>query len=511
MGKTIVVIVLLFSSLVVSGQVNQAVEVVKDYPYNEETLQRIQRSKQYQRKQWYLERRKSSDGSPVHIAKKNQAAYKSVLKNSTLQKSAHGAWQFLGSSNTKNGGSQGRINKIDIHPTDDNIIYVSTPNGGIWKTTNGGLWWEALTDHLGLLSFADLEISSNNPNVIYALSGDGNPAPPPSRFHSGAEVWSAGIFKSTDGGSTWEKTNYDFPVNFSPTKLLMHPSNSNIQLMVCNRGIYRTTDGWNSQVSRPRAGLFYDIEFHPTNPQIMYASGTNTIWKSIDMGVSWNPVVDSDFAFMNPSAGRVELAVTPDFPGYVAAIAGNWANGSRGFYINLAEGTDNFWILRDTLTNIVSRQADYNMALAIDPTNYNKFYGGGVDLWKSTNEGGVGSCTNVGSGNLHVDLHNVAIRNGKIYAATDGGLYVSSNEGATWTDISAGLQNKEIYRISGTQANPDLYLVGSQDNGMLRRQAGETFDRVYTGDGMESWISDTNPSIMYGTRENAVSIYVSLT
>ena len=511
MNRSIIGMSLIFLAFLLNGQVQEEGAFKEDLASEDALIQKIKESKQYQRKQWYLERRKASDGSAVNIDKNNQVAYNKLRKQLPSQKSAHGTWQFLGHSNTTGGGSQGRINKIDIHPTDDTIIYVSTPNGGIWKTTNGGLFWTPLTDHLGLLSFADLEISSQNPDLIFALSGDGNPARDPDNFHGGAEVWSAGIFKSNDGGSTWERTNYELPYNLVPTKLLMHPSNSNIQFMVCNRGIFRTTDSWDNQVSVwDSLMVFYDIEFHPTNPQIMYASGENTIWKSLDMGISWVQVVDSDFTLMDTAAARVELAVTPDFPSYVAAIAGNWLGGSRGIYINLVEGADNFWVLRDTVTDIIARQAEYNMALAIDPSNYNKFYGGGVDLWKSTNEGGFGSWTNVGTGSLHVDLHDVVIRNGKIYAATDGGLYVSSNEGASWTDISAGLQISEIYRISGTQANSDLYLTGTQDNGMLRRQSGELFTRVFTGDGMESWISNSNPNLMYGTRERANSIYRSV-
>ena len=165
MNRSIIGMSLIFLAFLLNGQVQEEVTFKEDLASEDALIQKIKESKQYQRKQWYLERRKASDGSAVNIDKNNQVAYKKLRKQLPSQKSAHGAWQYLGHSNTTGGGSQGRINKIDIHPTDDNIIYVSTPNGGIWKTTNGGLFWTPLTDHLGLLSFADLEISSQNPGA----------------------------------------------------------------------------------------------------------------------------------------------------------------------------------------------------------------------------------------------------------------------------------------------------------------------------------------------------------
>jgi hypothetical protein len=296
--------------------------------------QAIQNSKPFKRKQWYLQQRLDEHGNVPNIEKNNFEAfnkYKRAHPEIDQNRNAHGSWNFLGPYTTSNGGFQGRVNSIDIHPTNESIIYLCTPNGGIWKTTDAGSTWAPLTDHLVLNSFCDLEISTTNPNIIYALSGDGDPAVNPNQFHSGAEVTSVGVFKSSDAGNTWVKASQTLPNDLIPLKLLMHPTNSNIQFLACEDGIYKTTDGWQS-ATLVHSTNTYDIEFKPGDPSIMYSSGSN-IYRSTTSGDSWTIVVDNDFDLL-PQASRIELAITPDYPTYVAAIAGNWFQGSKGVYVS---------------------------------------------------------------------------------------------------------------------------------------------------------------------------------
>jgi len=459
----------------------------------------VLKSKQYKRKQWYLERRSNADGSIPNIDKNNHTALINYKKSHpNHDRSVHGSWNFLGSNSTNTGGKQGRVNSIDIHPSNDQIIYLCTPNGGIWKTTTGGNSWSPLTDHLGLLSFADLEISPSDPNTIYALTGDGDPAISPLGNHGQAEVWSAGILKSTNGGSTWHYVNYNFPVQEVATKLLMHPTNSNIQFVVTKNGIYKTTNGWNTGYL-VSSQYTYDIEFKPTNPNIMYSSGINKIRKSTNLGETWVEVTDPDFVAID-TANRIELAVSPDFPTFVAAIAGTWKYGSIATLTSGLDGSSNSWGIRDNSTNVIGAFASYCIALAIDPDDYNNFYGGGVNLWKSTNEGQTGSWSYIGSG-VHADIHDIVINNGKIYVATDGGLFRSDNGGNSWTDLSDGLQITEIYRMSGSETNPDLYYVGTQDNGTLKRTSGSTFNHVLGADGMVNIIDYNINTNVYAMKQ----------
>lgn len=428
--------------------------------------------KKWQRKEWYLEPRLYPSGKIENLAVKTQEAYASYMRNnsSLSLRSPHGSWLFLGPNSFTGNGGMGRINSIDIHPTNDLIIYLTSPSGGIWKTINGGNTWSNMTTHLPQLGFADLEIDHTNPNVLYALSGDGNPIPSPGSPHSQSEVSSIGVIKSIDGGITWNLTNFNYSIGSSlaiiPTKLLMHPTNPLIQFIAANDGIYKTTDGWNSNTQVYSENV-YDIEFKPGDPSLMYASRNNSIYRSTMSGDSgsWNIINDVDFTVMANSQ-RVELAVSPDFPTLVYAMAGNWINGSQAFYASYLDGMDDTWIIKDQTTNVIGEFATYCIGLEVNPNDYNSVFGGGSWYWHSDNEGALGSWSRIGENIVHADVHDMLYRNGVIYIACDGGLYKSTDNGLTWTDLSTGLHITEIYRISGTTSDPNLYFIGAQDNGI---------------------------------------------
>ncbi len=283
----------------------------------------------------------------------------------------------------------------------------------------------------------------------------------------------------------------------------MHPTNPNIQFLATEAGIYKTTNGWNDGYEVLTV-VTYDIEFKPGDPNIMYASGKKSIRRSVELGEfgTFHSVIDPDFVVLT-EAKRIELAVTPDFPSYVGLHAGK--NGTLAILISGLDGASNTWSIRDSSTNIISHSGPYNIAFAIDPNDYTKFYGGGVDIWKSPIQGATETWTNMGTDKIHADLHDIAFKNGKLYAATDGGLQKSDDEGVGWTDLSAGLQITEVYRLSGSESNPELFFIGNQDNGTLRRTAGTTFDHQIGADGGVSIINYDNNDIVYAMRQNGVA------
>ncbi len=357
----------------------------------------------------------------------------------------------------------------------------------------GGDSWVPLTDHLALNSFCDLEINPFNPNDIYALTGDGDPDPGTNSYHTQSKVASIGIMRSTDGGNSWTQTGFVPPSSFIPYKLLIHPLTPNVQYIASDKGIHKTTNGWqtgNLIFSQP----IFDIEFKPGNPSVIYGS-SNQIIRSVDSGNSWDIITDPDFDII-PFNARIELAVTPNHPNYVAAMAGNWNDGSIGTYYSSSGGGSNQWIMADTVTNIIGAFANYCIGLAIDPNDYNKFYGGGVRLFKSTNEGYTGTWSQVAAP-YHADIHDIQIKNGVIYVASDGGLIKSSDGGSTWTDLSKSLNITEIYQISGYEPDPELYYIGAQDNGIQRRTATDSFKLGYIADGFETIVDYDNPSVVY--------------
>ena len=194
--------------------------------------------KQYKRWEYDTERMVNADGKLRNFSKLNWEVITSInSENSPLERST-GTWSPLGPLSYTNGnsgynGGLGRVNVIAFHPTDANIIYVGVPAGGLWKTTDGGSTWTPMSDSLASLGVSGIAVDHNNPNTVYILTGDGD----------GGDTQSIGVMKSTDGGSTWSATGLSWDVtNFNRGyKLMMHPTNSSIMFAVTTVGILKTT------------------------------------------------------------------------------------------------------------------------------------------------------------------------------------------------------------------------------------------------------------------------------
>ena len=454
--------------------------------------------KQWKRKEWFLEPRLFPTGKMENLTLKTWKAYDRYMQTIYDSRSTHGSWIFLGP--TQCAGGLGRLNAIAFHPTDENIMYVGSSNGGVWKTINGGTTWANVSPMIPMLAVADIKLSPANPEIIYLLTGDGDPDPGEDGAHGQTEVSSIGILRSTDGGNSWYPTNFSFdhPSVIVPTKLLIHPTNVNIQFVVGHSGIIRTTNQWSTWTT-VQTGTVYDIEYKPDDPNIMYAGTNNDILKSTDGGASWDYVMDSDFIEMS-SATRVEIAVAPNNANVVYALGGNWED-LQAFYVSTSEGNDNSWTLQNSTATSMGSYTDYCVALAVDPTDWTDVFAGMQWINKSSNSGV--SWASIVDGAVHADIHDVAFANGALWVCCDGGLYKSVNEGVSWTELSTGLAITEIYRISGTPQDVNRYFLGCQDNGTMRRDAvTSNFDEAYGGDGMTCIIDYTDWDIVYASSQH---------
>jgi len=460
--------------------------------------------KQWKRYEWFVEPRLFPSGSFRNLTQSALNAYTRVKKDVTTR-STHGDWDFVGPSSWTAGPSgdagMGRLNCIEIHPTNENIIYVGASNGGIWKTTNGGTSWTNVSPHIPLLSVADIEIDPTNPNRVYVLTGDGDPGPIETRAHGQTEISSIGIILSTNAGATWYPTNFTFnhPSTLVPIKLLMHPTDPDIQFVAAQNGIFKTTDGWdtNTQVI---SNVTFDIEFNPDKPSSMFSAGASVIRRSTDLGDTWSTVTDFDFSILS-NAGRIELAVTPDDTNVVYALSGNWTGGLVGFYYSLDSGADDTWTLADSSTTTLGQFTQYCVALVAHPDNWIDVYGGMQWIHHSNVAGITGSWNNI-VGTVHADIHDVAITSNALYVASDGGLHKSTDDGANWTDLSAGLAITEVYRIAGTPQNSGLYYCGTQDNGTLKSDNSTNFVTATGSDGMTCRINYNNSDTVYTGVQN---------
>ncbi|MDW8394319.1 MAG: T9SS type A sorting domain-containing protein [Chitinophagales bacterium] len=396
-------------------------------------------------------------------------------------------WQYVGlTSVPTNGGGAGRANVFVFHPTNPSIIYLGTASGGIWKTTDGGLTWIPLGDQLPVLSIADIAIDPTNPNNIYVATGDGYGY----EFGVSNDFWgglySAGVYRTTDGGATWTATGltYSQDQKIVIQRLIIHPSNPQILLAATRSGILRTTDG-GSTWTTVKTTHCYDLEFHPTNPDIIYSGGAGALIKSADGGVNWSTM------YSGMGSGRISIEVSS------ANIQIIYAMSEGGVMVRSADGGQT-WSSK-SFPYGAGFYGYYDLVLSCSDANADHLLAGGVYTVRSTN-GGT-SWTDISSTNLHVDNHDLDYLPGStstLFSANDGGFFKSTNSGSTWTDLSHGLAIAQIYRLSSSASNPNIVYSGWQDNGTNKWDAGtNTWTRVYGADGMECIVDYTNPQTVY--------------
>ncbi|MBL7965196.1 MAG: T9SS type A sorting domain-containing protein [Flavobacteriales bacterium] len=436
-------------------------------------------------------------------------------------------WTSMGPYNATGIAGVGRINCIAFHPTNTNTFWVGTPAGGLWKTTNGGTSWTTNTDDLPVLGVSWIAIHPNDPNTMYIATGDGDAALSLSAFgHPFAgDTKSIGVLKSTNGGSTWTQVlSADQSDGVLIRKILIDPAFPTYVYAATNYGIYQTDDGGASWTNI-LPGYFMDIEFHPTNPDIVYAAsydpaGNAQVYRTIDFGQNWSQVTALS------GVNRIDIAVCPAAPNAVDILcsdANTHAMHSMHYSTNSGAIWAPYWTggpgynllgwMGDASDN--SGQGSYDLTLAIDPANYNNIYVGGVNLWRTNDGGSSWSPSNVWTGGginappgtpvVHADKHHVVFHPSQanvLYDCNDGGVYRSTNGGSTWTNLTNGMAISQMYSISNAQSDPTVVLAGLQDNGSIGLDAG-SWQELTGGDGMQCHI-DPTMSFIYTSYANGV-------
>lgn len=426
------------------------------------------------------------------------------------EKSAYASnWNLIGPSSGKPSGYDsgvGRIDFVRFHPTDANTMFVGSPDGGLWKTTNGGNSWTTNTDFLPIIGCSDLAIDPNNPSIMYLATGNWE-----------EDRKSIGILKTTNGGSDWVATSLTWtPLdNYVIRKLIMHPSNSNIMMAVTDGGVFRTTDGWASYSNAYCCNTLYDIEFKPGDPNTVYAVGQDFL-KSTDAGATWNVITTG-----LPNSGDVSrglIAVSAANSAYVYAIFGDLDGGFLGCYRSANSGSS--FTLRSDYPNIlnsdkepyiddpVGGQATHDLAIVVSPTDADLVTIGGINQWQSTDGGSnwdilsywLGNDNNYpGEGDAapdytHADIQSVEYMPGSntvMFATADGGIYKSVNGGTNWTDISGNINVAQQTGIALSATSPDILVTGLQDIGTIMK-TGSSWSVINGGDGEDALIDRTN-------------------
>jgi photosystem II stability/assembly factor-like uncharacterized protein len=489
--------------LVPKGEENNFYSIQKafnDYWKDRNTKEKGKGWKPFKRWEWYWEQRVYPTGRfPDRYELYDEYRRVTERRKSAAPIGPTANWTEMGPSTSPGGYSGiGRLNCVRTDPGNPDVIWVGSASGGLWKSTDAGTTWASNTDTLLSLGITDIAIDPANTNTMFIATGDGD----------ASDDFSIGVLKSTDGGMTWQSTGLSWQTSQGSllSRLLMHPDDPNT-LIAAGSGIHKTTDGGATWVQTSSVRI-HDLEFKPGDPGTLYAAGAaSNIYRSTDGGDSWVSMTNGF-----PSGGRrVALGVTPANPAYVYALVSNASSGFLGLYRSTDSGDS--WSVRSTSPNILGWEVNgsdaggqgwYDLAIAVSPADAEEIFTGGVNNWKSTNGGTSWSISSMwyfvpGIAEVHADQHDLYFAPGTdiLFVGNDGGVYRTTDVGATWSWLGEGLRITQFYRFGTSQTDPDRVIAGAQDNGTKMGDNGAWSDEL-GGDGMEALIDYTDANIMYG-------------
>ena len=368
----------------------------------------------------------------------------------------------------------GRINDVEVHPTNSRIVYAGSAGGGVWKSTDAGTSFNPIFDEY-CQSIGTVALDPNDPdNTIYVGTG---------------ETWTRnsvsvgdGLFKSNDGGANWKRIGFENSERIA--NVIVNPENSKeIYVGVLGalwsdseeRGVYKTSDGgetWEQLLYiDPKTGCA-DLAMDPSNPNVLYASmwefrrtawsfesggAKSALYKSTDAGKTWNKIHNG---FPEGSLGRLAIAIAPSNPQVLYTVIEAEKDERKGLYRSNDAGAS--WEQLNNDFGITVRPF-YFSRINVDPRNEDVVVKAG--LFGSISRDGGKTFKSLGT--MHPDIHDIVFGindSDVMYVGTDGGVY-RSHDGGTTMDFVDDLPLSQFYHISVDDAEPYNVYGGLQDNG----------------------------------------------
>jgi photosystem II stability/assembly factor-like uncharacterized protein len=397
----------------------------------------------------------------------------------------------------------GRVTGIVVDPTDANVIYMASAQGGIWKTTDGGLNWMAKSDNEVSLAIGALAMDQSNHLVLYVGTGEGN--------FSGDSYYGNGILKTIDGGTMWTTLGQATFAGTRFSRIAITPGTPARLFAATGAGLYRSLDSgvaWTQMTGSPLPTLnATDVCIDPSSPATVYASFWGAgIYKSTNAAAAGQPTW-TKLAGGLPTSGftRIALGLSPSSPQTIYALM---AGPGSGYTVNnFVQSTNGgaAWTSIPLPGGNIGGQGFYNLNVAVDPTTPDIVFLSGISVWKAVRDAttGVWTITNVGA-TIHPDNHAFAFQPGNhliVYAGSDGGIYKSVDGGITWIDtINEGPCITQFEFIDHHPTSDAVVFGGTQDNGTEQFRNSPVFNHADDGDGGYCAVDRLQP-------QNVISTY----
>ncbi len=405
-------------------------------------------------------------------------------------------------------------------PSQPNVFFVGHNNGGVWKTDDYGRTWNPIFDEAPTGSIGDLAVSPSNPDVIYVGTGEG--------LHRPDLAVGDGIFKSSDGGKTWAHKGLEDVQQVS--RVIVHPKDPNIVFVAglghpygANdmRGVFRSTDGgntWEKVLFVNHNTGAVQVEFDPNNPDVLFAdmwehqegpwenakfAGPNSnLYKSTDGGSTWRKITIG-LPTWKEGLGRIGVAFAPSNSKRMYATVDAKING--GIYTSIDAGES--WSLVNTDYRLWGRGSDF-AEIKVHPRNENEIYVGNIAAYRS-NDGGK-TWTSIKGAPGGDDYHRIWINPEHpeiMLFAADQGAVITVNGGKTWSSWY-NQPTAQLYHVSTDNQWPYWVYGGQQESGAIgvasRGNGGQITFREFMGVGADEYayvaVDPKDHNIVYGGR-----------
>ncbi len=431
------------------------------------------------------------------------------------------AWNSLKFRNIGPAFTSGRIADFAVNPDNTSEFYVAVASGGVWKTTNRGITFTPVFDKEGSYSIGFVALDPNNPNVVWVGTGENN--------NQRSVAYGDGVYKSLDGGKSWKHMGLKNSEHIGMIEI--DPRDSDVVYVAAvgplwseggDRGLFKTTDGgetWENILEISEHTGINEVHLDPRNPDVIYATAhqrrrhvftyisggpESAVYKSTDGGTNFKKIMKG---MPSGDIGRIGMDISDADPNTIYAVV-EAQEDKGGFYRSTDLGES--WERRSDY----SSSGNYYQEVVADPVDVDLVYV--MNTFSGVSEDGGRTFENVGELNKHIDNHALWIDPDNpdyLLNGNDGGVYESYDRGKTWR-FYTNLPVTQFYKVAVDNDYP-FYNVygGTQDNftfgGPSRsiEPTGLTFNDwkiTLLGDGFEPHVDPKNPNIVYSQAQYGV-------